>query len=109
MPKSKTLLVLTFMTVAASAWLVGETDNNAATKEELIKLEKQSWEAWKARDAEFFRSFLSDDHVEMGFSGPAGKSDVVAVVGSPVCVVRSYSVDRFTVTLLDHNTALVTY
>jgi hypothetical protein len=109
MPKSKSLLVLTLMTVAAGASLAGETDNSAATKEELITLEKQSWEAWKSRDAEFFKKFLSDDHVEMGFAGPASKSDVVAIVGSPVCVVQSYSVDRFTVTLLDNNTALVTY
>lgn len=78
-------------------------------KETLVNLEKQSWEAWKNRDAKFFQSFLSDDHVELGFGGPANKAAVVNVVGSPACVVKSYSVDRFELTVFDPNTALLTY
>ena len=39
-----------------------------------------------------YRGFLSDDHVEVGFGGVIGKAAVVAGVGSPICVVRSYSV-----------------
>jgi hypothetical protein len=69
-------------------------------KETLVNLEKQSWEAWKNRDAKFFQNFLSDDHVEVGFGGPTNKAVVVNVVGSPACVVKSYSVDRFELTVL---------
>ena len=75
----------------------------------LIGLEKESWVAWKGHDGKFFASFLSDDHVELGFGGPAGKAAVVSMVASPACSVQSYSVDRFTVTKFDSNTALVTY
>ena len=32
-------------------------------------MEKKSWEAWKNRDGKFFQDFLSEDHVEVGFSG----------------------------------------
>jgi hypothetical protein len=77
--------------------------------ETLVALEKRSWEAWKNRDGGFFREFLSDDHVEMGFGGPTDKAAVVAVVSSPICEVKSYAVDRFKVTLLDESTADVTY
>ena len=80
-----------------------------ALKETLVAREKASWEAWKNRDGKFFQDFLSDDHVEVGFSGVASKATVVAGVGSPVCVVRSYSVDRFELTVFDPNTALLTY
>ena len=86
----------------------GQTSDNVL-KESLITFEKSSWEAWKDRNAEFFKSFLSDDHVELGFYGAANKADVLATVASSACLVRSYSVDQFKVTLLDANTALVTY
>lgn len=78
-------------------------------KERLVSLETQSWEAWKKRDAKFFEAFLSDDHVEIGGGGTANKTAVVGVVGSPLCVVRSYAVDRFALTILGPDTALLTY
>jgi hypothetical protein len=83
--------------------------DEAALKEHLIKLEKQSWEAWKNRDGKFFQEFLSEDHVEVGFSGLAGKKDIVAFVGSPACTVKSYALDHFELKVLDQNTALLTY
>jgi hypothetical protein len=85
-----------------------EADKHAL-RQTLVNLEKQSWEAWKSRDGKFYQSFLSDDHVELGSGGPFNKSSVVAFVGSPVCVVKSYEVDHFQVTVFDANTALLTY
>src|SRR4051812_41685515 len=58
----------------------------------LVGLEKQSWEAWKNHDGKFFQGFLADDHVELGFGGPAGKATVVAGVAGPACSVKSYAV-----------------
>lgn len=76
---------------------------------QLVATEKQSWVAWQARDGTFFQSFLSDDHVEVGTTGIATKSQVVAFVGSPVCTVSSYAVSHFHLTRFDANTALLTY
>ena len=39
---------------------------------------------------EVLREFLSDDHVEVGFTGTIGKAEVVAGVASSECVVKSY-------------------
>ncbi len=75
----------------------------------LTTLEKHSWEAWKARDGAFFERFLSSDHVEIGAGGPTTKRTVVAGVASPGCVVKSYTVDRFSLTVFDANTAVLTY
>ncbi len=44
-----------------------------ALKETLVGMERKSWEAWKNRDGQFFQGFLSDDHVEIGFSGISDK------------------------------------
>jgi hypothetical protein len=85
------------------------TSESDAVKEHLIKLEKQSWEAWKNRDGKFFQNFLSDDHVEVGFGGLTNKAEVVAFVGSPVCTVKSCKLDRFETKMLDRDTALLTY
>src|SRR3954453_19023089 len=83
--------------------------DQAALKEELVKLEKQSWEAWKNRDGKFFQNFLSDDHVEVGFSGISEKRDTVGFVAIPVCTVKSYQLHNFEMKLLNQNPALVTY
>jgi hypothetical protein len=83
--------------------------DTAALKDALTNLEKQSWEAWQKRDGKFFQDFLADDHVEVGFGGPTNKATVVRGVGSPVCVVKSYTVEGFELTMFDEKTALLTY
>lgn len=100
------LLVFAFASLALGQ---GTLVNKDPLKETLISLEKQSWEAWKKRDGKFFENFLSDDHVEVGFGGRTNKATVVAGVASPVCVVKSYTVDKFELTKFDANTALLTY
>lgn len=75
----------------------------------LTASERQSWVAWQERDGKFFQSFLSDDHVEVGTTGLATKTQVVAFVGSPACVVKSYSLGQFHLTRFDARTALLTY
>ena len=88
---------------------VSTNSGNVGLKETLTNLEKQSWEAWKNRDGKFFQDFLADDHMEVGFGGPTNKATVVRGVGSPLCVVKSYTVERFELTVFDANTALLTY
>jgi hypothetical protein len=78
-------------------------------QETLVALEKQSWEAWKARDSAFYRRFLSDDHVELGFGGSGNKAEVIATVGTPRCVVSSYEVGDFKLSAFSKETALLTY
>ncbi len=98
-----------FLILAVGFAGAADPTEEAALKEQLVKLEKQSWEAWKNRDGKFFQEFLSDDHVEVGFGGLSTKAEVVAFVGSPVCTVRSYDLDHFELKMLDKNTALLTY
>ncbi len=89
--KNLTVLALLMFTFAASAFGQEAAADKGSLKETLTNLEKQSWEAWKNRDGKFFQNFLSDDHVELGFGGPSDKKSVVGFVGSPACVVKSYS------------------
>ncbi len=81
----------------------------AQLEEELVKLEKQSWTAWKNHDGKFFEGFLSDDHVELGIGGPTNKAQVVAGVKSGVCEVKDYALKNFKLHMLAENVALLTY
>jgi hypothetical protein len=107
----KNLIAVVLMILAFASLAVGQKSHadTSALKESLIKLEKQSWEAWQKRDGEFYQNFLSDDHVEVGAGGVSSKAQIVPFVGSPACVVKSYAVDKFTLTTFDANTALLTY
>jgi hypothetical protein len=78
--------------------------------QQLVDLEKQSWVAWQGHGAKFFQDFLSDDHVEVGFGGPAGKKPVVDMVGNEkLCTVESYAVDRFSATRVADDVVLLVY
>jgi hypothetical protein len=106
----KKIIVITIAMPLFSSLLLGQKKvTRESVEETLIKMEKQSWDAWKSRDGKFYEGFLSDDHVEVGSGGGASKSEVVAFVGSPVCVVKNFSVDHFKLTIFDSNTALLTY
>ena len=107
------LIVATVLGLALSSSLLAQSapadKDQGALKEALIKLEKQSWVAWQGHDGKFFQEFLSDDHVELGTGGPASKAAGVSMVGSTACTVKSYSVDHFELTMLNAETALLTY
>ena len=103
-----TVLTAAILVVAHSI-TTAQTVANDPLKQSLIALEKQSWVAWQKRDGAFYQKFLSDDHVEVGGRGTSSKKEVVDFVGSPVCVVTSYSVDNFNVTILDADAALIVY
>ena len=100
-------VAVALLLVASNA--AGEGLPDAALRDLLIDLEKQSWVAWKGHDAAFFSGFLSDDHVEVGPRGILGKADIVAGVASPACKVESYSVDGFKFTRVADDTALLSY
>jgi hypothetical protein len=53
--------------------------------------------------------FLSDDHIESGFYGVSTKKEIVDFIASHVCKIESYSVDQFTVKMLESNIAVLTY
>jgi hypothetical protein len=94
---------------SASAAHPGAAVRADSLEQQLTAAERQSWVAWQQRDGKYFQNFLSDDHVEVGTTGIVNKAQVVAFVGSPACVVTSYSVDQFHLTRFDENTALLTY
>ena len=58
------MIVAGLLVLALAGRLAAETQliEEAALKEHLVNLEKQSWEAWKNRDGKFFQEFLEIRH-----------------------------------------------
>lgn len=107
--KRLTLIGLIIVVLANFAPAQKVQSHDDDVKGTLVELERKSWAAWKNRDGEFFRQFLSDDHVEVGFGGVTNKAFVVAGVASPVCIVKSYAIAKFQLVTFNANTALLTY
>jgi hypothetical protein len=83
--------------------------DDAQVKSALIDLETRSWVAWKGHDGKYFDGFLSDDHVEVGFGGPIGKTSVVAGVSGPSCTVESYELGAMQFTRIAEDSAVLVY
>jgi len=107
----KQLALVSLIVFSLATFAAGQKAQSSKSdlKRTLVELEKKSWVAWQNHDGKFFEQFLSDDHVELGFGGVTNKARVVAGVASPLCVVKSYAIDKFEVVRFDANTALLTY
>lgn len=101
-------LIAILLSASAGTALVYEADDGPLDQA-LIAMERQSWVAWQGHDARFWEAFLSEDHVEIHGGGIVGKAEVVALVRSGACRVERYALDRFTVTRIGPDTALLTY
>jgi hypothetical protein len=107
--KPNLFVVAAAVATAALSGNATATADETALKETLVQLEQQTWEAWKNRDGKFFQDTLSDDHVEIHGGGRTGKADVVAGVASPACVVKTYAIDNFQLTVINADSALLSY
>jgi uncharacterized protein DUF4440 len=108
--KGDRIMDIPALALLVAAALTPASASAATTEQTLIALEKQSWAAWQNMDAEFWKGFLSDDHIEVsGFVGSTGKADVIRGIVSKVCKVASYKVDDFQFRQIDPNTAVLIY
>lgn len=111
--KTTVLAALSGALALASAHAVcaaaADTDADAALRPMLVEMENGAWVAWKARDGKHYDRFLSADHLDIHASGPVSKADVVELVGSPICVVRSYTLGDMQYSRISSDTAMLLY
>ena len=91
---------------ATPAWAA---DDDAAVRDTLTALEWDSWTAWQGHDGSYYDRTLSDDHLDIHDSGIIGKKQVVAGVGSGVCVVKSYELGEMRFTRVSTDVAMLVY
>jgi len=67
------------------------------------------WNAWKNKDAKPFQMWLAADSVMVGEQGVGMKSDIVKMMASMPCDVKSFTLSDWKLTMVDANEALLTY
>lgn len=112
----KRFLVISLLTVTAFTIAIGQgnrgrdtTAGNNSVRETLVSMERQLWEAWKNKDGNTFQRLLSADSIGVGRGGVDNRAAIIRDISGSDCVVRSYSFDNIQVTMLDRNTAILTY
>src|SRR5262245_50559807 len=83
------------------------------TKAQLLKKlsanETALWEAWKNKDAKPFQNSLAADGVMIGEEGIGTKKDVVQMMGSSPCEIKSFALSDWKISMVDADAAMLTY
>lgn len=83
------------------------------TKAQMLKKlsanETKLWEGWKNKDAKPFQMWLAPNGVMVGDQGVGTKGDVVKMMASMPCDVKSYTLSDWNVAMIDTDAAVLTY
>jgi hypothetical protein len=79
------------------------------TQAALLSRETSAYEAWKAKDARFWQSFLSDRFVGWGSSGRLDKASAIKEYPGTDCEIASYAISDAQMTPLGRDAALITH
>ena len=83
--------------------------SKAQLQKKLAANETALWNAWKSKDAKPFQNLLAADGVMIGDEGVGTKGDVVKMMASMPCEVKSFTLSDWKLTMVDPNAALITY
>lgn len=108
--KRLVLLITVISFLAGAVWAQkAKKDSKESMESSLMTMEKKAWEAWSKKDGKFFEAFLADEAAILSGSGFSTKAESVKEIAAHNCVVNNYSMNNFKVTMLNKDTALVTY
>lgn len=106
----KTILVLLIIIPAFNTNSFGQakTTGFEKLKEQIIASEKAGWEAWKNKDAEWFKVNTTGDFLNVSRDGISNKDQVVKSTTTD-CDVKSVTINDFTFVVLNKETVVLTY
>jgi ketosteroid isomerase-like protein len=87
----------------------GNTTASAPSKETILTMEKQAWEAWKNADSKFFADFLSDRWIGFGPNGREDKAANIKRLTDAKCEVKSYSISEDQLHMLGKDVAVLSF
>lgn len=77
-------------------------------RETLVSIEREAWEAWKRKDAEFFRKTLLPNAAYVSAGGVNTRDELARQVESSSCRVEGYTLRSQEARSLSENVALLT-
>ncbi len=101
------LLMITYVFISNSCSQT-KAPNFEKLKEQIIALEKSGWEAWKNKNAEWFKINTTDNFLSVSSGGISNKAQVVKSTATD-CEVKTVSLADFTFVVLNKETVVLTY
>lgn len=102
-------IIVSIMVILTSVAAVSAQKTDKSMDNALMAMEKQAWDAYIKKDGKFFGTFLTDDATLISEGGIASKAQSVNQISNHNCAFKNYSFNNFKTTMLDKDTALVTY
>ena len=94
---------------AKAANTAAKTAPAAPAMDALVTLEKSAYDAWKAKDAKFWDTFLADKFVGYGSSGKLNKASATTQYTGADCEIKSYALSDEQMKPLGNDAALITH
>jgi len=105
--KSILIILSTVLTVSTNGFAQTKM-TKAQLEKHIISLEKSGWEAWKNKNAEWFKINTTEEFLSINSEGISDKAQVIK--STPIdCDVKSFSFNNFKFVMLNENTVLLTY
>lgn len=82
---------------------------SAPTTETLFAMDKQANEAWIKGDKAFFEGFLSDKFVSFERGARMGRAEILQMVGSFKCDIKSWNLEDPQMAMIDADTYVTSY
>jgi len=67
------------------------------------------WNAWKNKDSKPFQNWLASDGVMIGEQGVGTKADIVKMMSTDGCDVKSFTLSDWKLAMIDADAAVLTY
>ncbi len=94
---------------ASAADATATAASTPSTKDEILTLEQAAYEAWKSKDAKFWRSFLSDKFAGWGSAGKLDKASATRQYTGLDCEIRRYDLSDEQIQSLGNDAMLITH
>jgi len=105
--KRSFIILLSLLTVGTTAFAQAKM-TKAQLRQHIITLDKLAWEAWKNKNAEWFKTHTTEEFLSINSYGISNKTEVIQ--STPVdCDVKSFSFDNFKFVMLNETAVLLTY
>ena len=104
----KALIILLSVLYISTTGFAQNKMTKAQLEKHIIQLDKLAWEAWKNKNAEWFKTHTTEEFLSINGDGVSNKAQVIA--STPVdCDVKSFSFTDFKFVMLNETAVLLTY
>lgn len=95
------------LTVVTATFSQAKMSGDAKLKSQIIDLENAGWNAFKTKDAAWFKVNTTDDYLQITAEGVFDKTEVISSLTD--CKVLSFSLDQFRMVKLNKSALLLIY